>query len=82
MDVLINFLKNVLTPSGCAFMRFDAIYIVHEANKQLLDVYVLLLISFNPYCANHKKCCLLFSPAEMFKKPLWQTVWTQIRLLL
>ena len=23
-----------------------------------------------------------FSSAEMFKKPLWQTVWTQIRLLL
>ena len=25
---------------------------------------------------------LLISSAEMFKKPLWQTVWTQIRLLL
>ena len=25
---------------------------------------------------------LLFSSAEMFKKPLWQTMWTQIRLLL
>ena len=25
---------------------------------------------------------LLFSSAEIFKKPLWQTVWTQIRLLL
>ena len=24
---------------------------------------------------------LLISSAEMFKKPLWQTVWTQIRLL-
>ena len=23
-----------------------------------------------------------FSSAEMFKKPLWQTVWNQIRLLL
>ena len=28
------------------------------------------------------KSRLLFSSAEMFKKPLWQTVWTQIRLLL
>ena len=28
------------------------------------------------------KSHLLFSSAEMFKKPLWQTVWTQIRLLL
>ena len=25
---------------------------------------------------------LLFSSAEVFKKSLWQTVWTQIRLLL
>ena len=30
----------------------------------------------------HNKCRLLFSSAEKFKKPLWQTVWTQIRLLL
>ena len=28
------------------------------------------------------KSRLLFSSAEMFKKPLWQTVWTQIRPLL
>ena len=32
--------------------------------------------------ANRNKSCLLLSSAEMFKKPLWQTVWTQIRLLL
>ena len=35
---------------------------------------------------SHINVCLLmfiyFSSAEMFKKPLWQTVWTQIRLLL
>ena len=30
----------------------------------------------------HNKSRLLFSSAEMFKKPLFQTVWTQIRLLL
>ena len=29
-----------------------------------------------------KSSRLLFSSAEMFKKPLWQTVWAQIRLLL
>ena len=29
---------------------------------------------------NRNKSRLLFSSAEMFKKPLWQTVWTQIRL--
>ena len=37
---------------------------------------------FNPWCANRNKSHLLFSSAEMFKKPLWQTVWTQNRLLL
>ena len=36
----------------------------------------------NPWSANCIKSRLLFSSAEMFKKPLWQTVWTQIRLLL
>ena len=39
-------------------------------------------LEVNPYCSNHNKSCLLFLSAEMFKKPLWQTVWTQIRLLL
>ena len=32
--------------------------------------------------SNRSKNCLLFSSAEMFKKSPWQTVWTQIRLLL
>ena len=31
-----------------------------------------------PECANRNKSRLLFSSAEMFKTPLWQTVWTQI----
>ena len=30
--------------------------------------------AFNPKCANHNKSRLLFSSAEMFNKPLWQTV--------
>ena len=33
-----------------------------------------------PYCANRNKSGLLFSSAEMFQKPLWQIVCTQIRL--
>ena len=37
---------------------------------------------FNPLCANRNKSRLLFSSAKMIKKPLWQAVWTQIRLLL
>ena len=32
-------------------------------------------------CWNRNKSRLFFSSAEMFKKPLKQTVWTQIRLL-
>ena len=36
---------------------------------------------FNPL-ANCNKSGLLFSSAELFKKPLWPIVWTQIRLLL
>ena len=32
--------------------------------------------------ANCNNSLLLFLSAEMFKKPLWQTVWTQNRLLL
>ena len=37
--------------------------------------------SVNPKCANRNKSHLLFSSAEMFKKPLMQTVWTQIRAI-
>ena len=36
----------------------------------------------NHYCANRNKSRLHFTSAAMIKKPLWQTVWTQIRLLL
>ena len=36
----------------------------------------------DPLCANRNKRRLLFASAEMLNKPLWQTVWTQIRLLL
>ena len=37
-------------------------------------------ISLTPLYANRNKSRLLFSSAEMFNKPLRQTVWTQIRL--
>ena len=39
-------------------------------------------ILVNPYWANHNNSRLILSSAEKFKKPLWQTVWTQNRLLL
>ena len=38
----------------------------------------MLHIYINPLSANRNKSCLFFSSAAMFKKPLWQTVWTQI----
>ena len=37
-------------------------------------------VEVNHYCANRNKSRLLFSSGKMFKKPLWQTVWTQTRL--
>ena len=45
-------------------------------------IVVLMWAEFNPKCAGHNKSRLLLSSAEKLKKPLWQTVWTQIRLLL
>ena len=40
----------------------------------------------HPFCdialINSRQKSSAFLSAEMFKKPLWQTVWTQIRLLL
>ena len=39
---------------------------------------ILDFLTFNPLSANRNKSRLLFSSAEMLKKPLWQTVWTQI----
>ena len=40
------------------------------------------LVEISPQSADRNKSRLLFSSAEMFKKPQWQTVWTQIILLL
>ena len=59
-------------------------YTLMIARSSILPFSVLKLedIQLNPKCANRNKSQLLFSSAEMFKKPLWQTVWTQIRLLL
>ena len=34
-------------------------------------------LHLNPLCAKRNISRLLSSSAEMFKKPLWQTVWTQ-----
>ena len=45
-------------------------------------MYLFKIISIHEdLTLNRNKSCLLFSSAEMFKKRLWQTVWTQIRLV-
>ena len=46
---------------------------IHPVLRIQLSVPGLALL-FNSKCANHNKSRLLFSSAEMFKKPLWQTV--------
>ena len=43
----------------------------YNDNKQANQAQIM---RFNPYIANCNKSRLLFSSAEMFKKPLWQTV--------
>ena len=60
-----------------------ATHIVTKVHQQMRKHSILVVNGgkiVNPWCANKSR--LLFSSAEMFKKPLWQTVWTQIRLLL
>ena len=49
--------------------------------KTAHSIYIVAL-QMHYWHDNRNKSRLLFSSAEMFKKPLWQTVWTQIRLLL
>ena len=44
------------------------IHTSQEQRDQLLYQYI------NPSCANRNKSRLLFSSAEIFKKPLWQAV--------
>ena len=38
-------------------------------------------IGYKPLMRQSQQKSSAFSSAKMFKKPLWQTVWTQIRLL-
>ena len=45
-------------------------------------LHVLFFIMLDVLTLNRNKSRPLFSSAEMFKKPLWQTVCTQIRLFL
>ena len=50
-------------------------YLQWDMLQTALEVYLYWIVN------NRNKSRLLFSPAEMFKQPLWQTVWTQNRLL-
>ena len=48
----------------------------------IFDIFEPWLLYYQDLSADRNKSRLLFSSAEMFKKPLWQTVWNEIRLLL
>ena len=51
-------------------------------SMQKANVYEYLELINTTKLHNRNKSHLLFSSAEMFKKLLWQPVWTKIRLLL
>ena len=59
-----------------------SVLIAYPQMSLLKTPMLIYLAKLNPYFVNRNKSRLLFSSAEMFKKPLWQTVRTQIRLLL
>ena len=61
-----------LDPADRAVLRIAGMHFNPSAATKLI----------NPSCANRNKSRLFFSAAEIIKKTLWQTVWTQIRLLL
>ena len=52
------------------------------STRRLTDVSVTAIMIYSDYLLTRNKSRLLFLSAEMFKKPLLQLVWTQIRLLL
>ena len=52
------------------------------STRRLTDVSVTAIMIYSDYLLTRNKSHLLFLSAEMFKKPLLQLVWTQIRLLL
>ena len=54
---------------------------VHNRDFDLTRKMPLLILVTWPLVILLDFCCLLFSSAAMFKNPLWQTVWAQIRLL-
>ena len=68
-----------LIEAKSAWFQWDAVETDPDQMKGEFHGYKVWI---NPQCANRNKSRLLFSSAEMFKKPLLQTAWTQIRLLL
>ena len=77
-DLSLTFGKMQVIKYYSRFSRFLLLrqdYTTSEFNNQsFLQSMQLILYK--------SKSCLLFSSAEMFKKPVWQTLCTQIRLLL
>ena len=73
-----------LLHSDCGQNTEHSLFLLCSVVRKLNDLWLgHFLVIFSPKCVNRNKSRLLFSSAEMFKKPLWQTVWThQIRLIL
>ena len=57
-----------------------ALLSVIERHARVLTLWCTVLTLYAPIAT--KVVCFTRQAAEMFKEPLWQTVWTQIRLLL
>ena len=65
------------------FTGIVSVLIKHKKCLARMEASLLMLCITTGKQSNQiNKSRLLFSSAEMFKKPLWQSVWTQIRLLL
>ena len=72
--ILITFIPFVFKGMGVCGRGGGGIFTVCQNTCESVS----RILSINPYWAILSKTRLLFSSAEMFKKPLWQTVWTHI----
>ena len=79
---------NILLPDCYSRIQFLINFHILQFSRSLwasIIAYSILITVLQTLTLNApiaKKVVCFFSSAEIFKKPLWQTVWTQIRLLL
>ena len=93
---LLKDFKRWLLNNNVNLIFVEELFIFNIGNTySSADLHIFIIVKYYIYAtkrldhplsvANRNKSHLLFSSAEMIKKPLWQTVWTQIsfsRLLL